>query len=301
MRRFLNLAQAATRLSAILLGAVAACALATAPAAAEPALWVVKSPTATIYLFGSVHILKPDANWLSPKIKAAFERSSTLQLEVPDLDDKAAAQAAIMKHGIDPAHSLSSKLTPQLRAQMTAAAAEYGLPAGALEIMKPWLAALMFDIAPLQKAGWDGKSGVELNLMTMARARKEPVAGFETIEQQVAYFDSMPEAAQVGYLQESLKEAPKMVAELDKVEHAWEAGDVDVIAHALNDDMKASNPQLYDLLLTQRNIRFADQIATMLKTPGVTFVAVGAAHLAGPDSVQAQLDKHGIHAERLRP
>jgi len=295
-------AATARRLS-VALGAVASVALATAgfaaPAKADPAIWVVKDADSTIYLFGTVHLLKPDAQWMSPKVQAAFDESQDLTLEIANVDDQGAATQAVLKWGVDMAHPLSSKLSDADKAKLAGAEAAYGIPGPNLEPLKPWLAGLTFTLAPLQKVGFDPKSGVELNLLTKARARQESVLGFETFDDQMGYFDNMPQEQQIAFLRESIDNAPKAADELDRLEKAWEVGDVDTIGHLLNDDMKKDDPKLYDLLLTKRNERFAAKIADKLKGKGVSFVAVGAAHLAGPDSVQAQLAKMGIKAKRL--
>ncbi|MBS0297402.1 MAG: TraB/GumN family protein [Proteobacteria bacterium] len=293
----------ARRATGLALGAVASVALAAgafaAPAKAEPAIWVVKDADSTIYLFGTVHVLKPDAQWMSPKIKKAFDESQDLTLEIANVDDQQAAAASIMKWGLDMAHPLSTKLSDADKAKLAAAEAAYGIPAANLEPVKPWFAGLTFTLLPLQKVGFDAKSGVELNLLSMARARQESILGFETFDDQMGYFDGMPLEQQAAFLREAIDNGPKAADELDKLEKAWEVGDVDTISHLLNDDMKKEDPKLYDLLLTKRNERFAAKIAEKLKGKGVSFVAVGAAHLAGPDSVQAQLAKMGIQAKRL--
>jgi uncharacterized protein YbaP (TraB family) len=74
---------------------------------------------------------------------------------------------------------------------------------------------------------------------------------------------------------------------------------VDAIAALENSDMRNKYPVLYNTLLTERNRRWAQQVAQMLDSHQTVFVAVGAAHLAGPDDVQAQLQKLGIAVERV--
>jgi hypothetical protein len=297
-------ARLARKAAGLALGALASVSLlcgvlAAAPARAEPALWVVKSGESTIYLFGTVHLLKADAQWMSPKIKKAFDESGDLTLEIADIDNQAAMLPVVQKYGLDLAHPLSTQLSPEDNAKLDAGYAALGLPPKAFDPFRPWLAGLTLSVLPLQKAGFDPKSGVEMIFKGQADARHEPVQGFETIEQQIKYFADMPVPQQVSFLREALDDAPKTASQLDKVEHAWEAGDVDAIAKVLNDDMKQNDPALYDLLLVKRNQGFADQIAEKLKGKGVSFVAVGAAHLAGPDSVQAQLAKKGFVAKRL--
>ena len=97
-------------------------------AAAEPAMWVIKGPHATVYLFGTIHALAKDQSWHSAKIDAAIQQSQTLFLEVPNIDDVAAVQPLMVQFGFDTDHPLSSKLTPDQLAKLNKAAAV--LPGG---------------------------------------------------------------------------------------------------------------------------------------------------------------------------
>src|SRR5579862_5084350 len=75
-------------------------------AAAEPAIWVVKGPHATVYLFGTIHALAKDQSWHSAKIDAAIQQSQTLYLEVPNFEDASGIQQLMMQYGFDAAHPL---------------------------------------------------------------------------------------------------------------------------------------------------------------------------------------------------
>jgi uncharacterized protein len=78
---------------------------------------------------------------------------------------------------------------------------------------------------------------------------------------------------------------------------SWAEGDVPALARLVVDDMKADSPELYKVLLVDRNTDWANQIQTQLEGSGTAFIAVGAAHLAGPDSVQAILQSRGVTVE----
>ena len=80
---------------------------------------------------------------------------------------------------------------------------------------------------------------------------------------------------------------------------AWAAGDVKELEGQFISEMKGDYPELYDLLIVKRNVDWAGQLKIKLAGKGVSFVAVGSGHLVGPDSVQAQLAKLGIQAERV--
>ena len=60
------------------------------------------------------------------------------------------------------------------------------------------------------------------------------------------------------------------------------------------------DPDLRARLLTDRNRRWVARLNDLLARPGTHFVAVGAAHLAGPANVVELLAKDGVAVERLR-
>lgn len=267
------------------------------PASAEPALWKIQGPHATVYLFGTIHALKSTTQWQSPKIQAAFDASGTLWEEVPNADDAASAQALVMQYGVDPTHPLSSQLDAAGKAKLTAFETTYGLPDAGIEMLRPWLAAITFSTLPVMKAGYDPKSGVDLVLKSMADAAHKPVLGFETLDQQMRFLADLPQQQQLDFLRVTLDDAGGATAQLGKLVDAWSSGDVVAMAALMNGDLNRY-PALYDVLVVQRNRAFASKIEEMLKGSGVTFVAVGGGHLSGPDSVQADLAKDGIRAVR---
>jgi uncharacterized protein YbaP (TraB family) len=279
--------------------AAASLAFAGAAAHAEPAIWVVKGPHATVYLFGTVHLLKPDAAWLTPKIQQAFDASGDLTLEIANIDDPAATQPFVKQLGFDPAHPLSKVLDAKDAAKLATAETALHLKPELVDPMRPWLAALTLTIVPMVEAGFDPSAGADRELKARADARHEPVLGFETGEQQLRLFADLPPKQEIGLLRESLDEYGDALARADELGKAWEAGDVEHISKLVNEDMKQQDRALYDLVLVNRNKAFAQKIAERLKGDGVSFVAVGAGHLAGADSVQAQLAKMGIKAERF--
>jgi uncharacterized protein YbaP (TraB family) len=264
----------------------------------EPAIWVVKGPHATVYLFGTIHALQPDHPWQSAKIDAAIKESGTLWLEIPDVDNPSAMQPLILQLGMDPGHPLSSKLTPDQVAKLNKAAAP--LPGGEalLESMKPWLAGMMLSLAPVLQAGYDPNSGVEFVLKPEFTKANKPVKGFETAEQQIHYFADMPEKAQIDFLTSELNDADSASDKFKELVAAWYAGDVTKLDDLNNADFRDKFPDLFQVLVVKRNQNFTTQIQEMLKGDGVSFVAVGAGHLVGKDGVPAMLEKQGYKVTR---
>lgn len=281
-------------------GAALVAGLAAAPVQAEPALWKAETPGGGVaYLFGTFHLMRPDIAWYSPKIQNAFDASQELWLEIREVDDPKAIQPLLRRYGYDQAHPLSQKLAASDRALLAKDAAVVGMAPATLEPMRPWLAALLLSMAPVQKAGYGADNGVDLALKEKAVARGEPVEAFETMEQQLRYFADLPAPVEMNYLHQTLKDFDVDLKELDEAADDWERGDVAGIDRVLMADMRTEAPALYDILLKQRNERIADQIAARLAKGGVVFVAVGAGHLTGPDGIQAALERRGVQVKRL--
>ena len=279
--------------------AAAALACVALPARAAPALWAIRDADSTIYLFGTVHVLRPGVVWRTEKIAQALSESREFVFETTGVDDPAAAQPLVASLGLDPGHPLSSKLTPAEYARFAAVAQQAGLPAQGMDLMRPWLAAMTLTLAPIVKAGYDPQSGVELKLIAEAKAAGKPISGFETLEQQLRYLADLPEPLQIELLRSDLDEADKGVGELDAMVAAWDAGDLRALEKDFVNDVKGKYPAIYKRLIVDRNRAFADGLKARLAGSGVSFVAVGAGHLVGPDSVQAELAKRGIKVERI--
>ena len=274
-------------------------AMGTSPALAEPALWAIKDKDSTIYLFGTVHVLKPTTQWRSPRIAKAFQDADEVVMEIEQPEDQATTRALMLKYGIDQAAPLSTKLKPGSYAKLQAAAQGMGFPPQALEPMRPWLAALTVSLTPLLRAGYDPESGVEKLLTAQAKAAGKPISAFETMEQQVRFFADMTPAQETQLLESTLDEIDDGPAKIDALVAAWAAGDQAELKRQMVDEMRSDYPDVYKLLLVDRNQDWANQLKAKLAGSGVSFVAVGAGHLTGPDSLQVQLAKLGIRAERV--
>ena len=277
-----------------------AAAAAAAPIQGEgPALWVIKDADSTLYLFGSVHVLRPTTGWASPRVNAAFDSASDVWFEITNPEDQAAMMPLIQQYGLSPQTPLSSRLTPEELAQLDAAAKAIGASAAQMDPLKPWLAALSLSVAPLIKAGYDPQSGVELALKARAQAAGKSLHGFETLEKQIGLLATLPDDVQLEFLRETLKDYDQAVVILDSMVEAWAKGDVEALDRIVVEDLKTDAPELYKVLLVDRNTDWANQIQTLLQGSGTAFIAVGAAHLTGDDRVQSILQSRGVAVESV--
>lgn len=263
-----------------------------------PALWVVRDADSTFYLFGTMHLLRPDTGWGSERLDKAFAGASQLILEVAAPEDQAVLLPLIREHGVSPDRPLSGLLTAEEIATLDAAARTIGSSAAQMDIMRPWLAGVTVQSASIVSAGYAAESGVDPILKARAETTGMTVSGFETPDEQIRMLASFPEEGQLAYLRRSLSEFGAAQTEVDRLVEAWRAGDVETVRAIAVDPMRAT-PLLYDTLLLRRNTNWANQIQTLMEGSGTIFIAVGALHLAGEDSVQEILRGRGFEIERL--
>lgn len=270
-------------------------------AVAHPALWVARNDHATVYLFGTVHLLPSDTDWKFAALDKALDESQRLSIEIVD-DDASSMQALVMQHGVDMGSSLSSKLDAKDQGELQKAAETAKLPGGMamLQPMRPWLAALTLTMAPLMQAGMDPNQGVDKVLKARMQQAGKPIDGLETAEQQIRMLADLPEAMQLDFLRQSFKEVAEGTAKLHELIDAWRDGDTAAIARIEDEDLRKDSPMLYRRLIVERNQAWAKTIAVRMKQPGVSFIAVGAGHLAGPDSLQEKLRGLGVGVERVK-
>jgi len=265
---------------------------------ADPALWVVRDADTTIYLFGTIHLL--DARpWFNDEVRAAFDASDELVMEAIMPADPAAMRTTVERYAVDPDRRLlSSRLTPEQYAALGRALTAAGLPPAAFDRYEPWFVAMTLGVLGAQRAGLSGGAGPETVLTEAAQRRRMPIGELEGVEAQLRLLDTMPEAMQIAQLADVLEENDQLDEKMAAMLAAWSTGDVEGLI-GLIDESRAEDPALHALLFTTRNAAWAAWIDERLDRPGAVFVAVGAGHLAGRDSVQAVLGARGIRAARV--
>lgn len=279
----------------------AAPAAAAATAASGPAMWKVADEDTTIYLFGTVHILPKDVEWMDITISDALAKSDIIVTELP-MDPKSEAQMAtlVQKVGMLPAGTkLRSLLTKEQKAAYEAAFTKLGLPpqvADQFDGFKPWFAGLNLSMLPMLMNGYSPETGVEKVLL--AKPGSKPQGALETAEFQFGLFDNLPTDKQVAFLIEAADGVSEATEMLNRMVSEWVKGDAEKLAAIMNEGM--DDPVLMDTLLYSRNANWAEWIAARLDQPGTVFIAVGAGHLAGEKSVQELLAARGIITTRVK-
>jgi uncharacterized protein YbaP (TraB family) len=260
-----NLLAAAAIAAATPLGAPAAPAVNPT----EPAMFVVRDADTTIYLFGTFHALDAQSRWFDNGVRRAFERSGELVLET--LIPEGPVVPAELGHAFR-----GPSVTPSAS----------------------FLATTKMAISAGRSQGMQVNNGADMVLRHAAEREGKPVEGLETLEFQLNMFNRMP-ATPPPPAGDSADSAPmqSLSRSMAEMQSAWKSGNQTVFVRML-DELRKGSPDTYRMMFTERNARWADWIAARMQTPGTIFVAVGAGHLAGKDSVLVRLAEKGIESER---
>ncbi len=267
-----------------------------------PPLWLVEGHGARAYVFGTVHALPRGVDWFRPHVLAAFEQSTRLVLET-DVPDSAGAMLPVLMKltRLPQARPLHTRVPPDW--QPVLARAVERLRPGPLDWSKTWFVALMLSNLQAEANGVDPRIGVEAVLTERARIKAIPVVSLETVEEQLINFDALTEADQQRILLSTLAELDQSKAQTSLLIGDWLSGDTEALAQRVNAEFEQT-PMLRRMLVEDRNLRWADWIASQMKAEaklpkGPMFIAVGAGHMAGKGSLLEDLEKQGLKVSRV--
>jgi uncharacterized protein YbaP (TraB family) len=267
----------------------------------RPALWLLSDEDTKIYLFGTIHILPPGFKWRSPALDKVAREADTLVVETAGSADPAGEEALFMSLMLDEPAPVLKRVPKGKRRALKAALARSGLPLEALSMVPTWAVAMVLDMSGML-GSWgvsdlEEAPGVENGLETQFKAAKKPILSVEGPEAGFDALNALPEADQVAMLLDTIggsgPDAPGGGGDEDKL---WATGRPEEAYRVV---MKDFPPMLYEGLVRKRNAAWTLWLEERLKTPGTALFAVGAAHLAGPDSVQTMLAARGLEAKRV--
>jgi uncharacterized protein len=267
---------------------------------ARPALWKLSDTDTTIYLFGTIHLMPDGVNWRTPVFDKAANSADTLVLEVGNLGDAAAMSQTFMalatSRGLAP---VKQRVTLMRRDALMRLTKAVGTTEAYLDQLENWAVASTLEVGVLRSIGLSADNGVETVLRQMFEAGRKPVLGIETAEDQLRAFDSLSDKAQLALLNSILDEGADPRADFEKMLAAWGRGDDKAIAKSFDAELK-SNPEIGMRLIKGRNANWVRWIEARMDRPGTVFIAVGAGHLAGRDSVQRMLGNVGLKVSRIQ-
>ncbi|MEX1252416.1 MAG: TraB/GumN family protein [Hyphomonas sp.] len=262
----------------------------------QPAMWTMTDEDTTLYILGTVHLLRPDLEWRTPEIGAAIAAADTVVFEADTTSAEAGRE--LMKffssQGMfTDGTQLTSLLTEEEVAALNDALTEVGLPLEAVQPMRPWYAALNLSVMQMTSEGFDPASGVEMKIGAEAAGHGAAFDYLETVDQQLGEFARLDNCAQVEFLMMTAASLEEGVDLLDLLVSEWADGDAAGLGALMASPDSFGSDAAYEALLTNRNARWTPLIAAMLDEPGTRLIAVGAGHLVGEDSVIAMLRAEG--------
>lgn len=259
--------------------------------------WEFKGRSNTVYLLGSVHMLKPSESSLPAEILHAYAQSRALVMEL-DLND--VNMDALLGTGLESAmlpegQTLSEVLGPELYAMLVAHAKPLGLEPEIMARFQPWFAALMLEQTALSQSGFEAGAGVDEQFAQRAREDNKPIIALETVEEQLGFFAHLPPEQQRQFLRATLKELDTEGSEAAVMVGAWRRGDIAALERLLRKE-SSDNPELFRMLTTDRNHKWLPKIVGLLSENQDYLVIVGALHLVGSDGLIELLKGQGYRA-----
>lgn len=274
----------------------------TAPliAAAASPIWAIHGPHNTVYLAGSVHLLKADDAVLPAAFNRAYASSKGLVMEL-DVGSVSPLETTswMLEHGtLPPGTTLQQRLGEARYRRLTSEAQELGLPTELLEPFQPWVVGMELLELQYQKLGYQGDEGVEQQLDQRAQADGKPVIGLETVAEQLGVLGALSDDDQVHFLDMIVGEMNEVDSDTKEVILAWRNGDAARLGALLSEEYK-SFPALYRTLVSDRNRHWMPQLEKLLQSQQDYFVVVGALHLVGDGGLLDLMRRAGYKPEQL--
>lgn len=261
-------------------------------------LWKVeKAGAPASHVFGTIHIDDERVTKLPEAVTRSLSASSSFTMEV-SLDPGNLLQLAtrmIFQDGRD----LPGVVGEALYQKVVAVSASLGMPGELLRQFKPWAVALLLSV-PQQNS----TDVLDLALFRMASEQNKTIHQLESIEEQVATFEALPESDQAALLSHALENHDKMPQMTKQVIEAYLRRDLAAMWR-LSEEGDGGKPEYKRLnevftkrLLDERNTRMIERMQPQLRA-GNAFIAVGALHLYGERGLLNLLAQRGYQLTRV--
>jgi uncharacterized protein YbaP (TraB family) len=273
------------------------CALPARADTALHSLWELHGKHNTVYLLGSIHVLRPSDYPLAPAVLQAYANSASLVMEIDlgELDSAQVQSEMLTGAALPEGKTLPDILGSRRYSRATGLAHDVGVELATFDQFAPWFAAEAISQLQLMELGFQPQSGVEMYFLERARSDGKSIAGLETVHDQIALFEALSMDTQADYLVSSLEQAHELPKEVDDMVHAWQRGDTAWFETQLIAEL-GRDPVLYQSVLAARNRKWIPKIEALLNDDKNYLVIVGTGHLVGRNSVIDLLKKDGVGA-----
>lgn len=259
-------------------------------------LWEISGPglSKPSYLFGTIHLICPADFALSDSLKSTLSRTSQVALEI-DMDDPGMMAGMMKTMNMTAGNELKKLVTGQEYDRLSRFYKDsVGMGLAMFEKAKPFVL-----MGPLFNTVLDCQpQSYEMALVELAGKQKSEVVGIETLEEQMAVFDSIPYKDQAKMLLNLIDSLPQAKKEFRSLVNLYKAQNINELYRmTLKGEFGMEGNE--EVMLFARNQKW---IPRMRKIAGEkpTFFAVGAAHLGGEHGVIALLRKEGYKVRAIQ-
>jgi uncharacterized protein YbaP (TraB family) len=274
--------------------------LACADAGHPLSLWEVSGARNSVYLLGSIHLLREEDHPLPSAIYDAYDDADTLIMEL-DMDDIDPIEGQVLSNELGLIHDgreLRDLLGEAYYAEAEELADKAQIPLGLMANAEPWFAAMNVEIMLLMRMGFNTALGIESHLTELAAGDGKEILGFETLRQQLEFLDNLSPDAQRDMLLQALAEGADMNDLMDGMIDAWRRGDVTFMEDNLLADMQ-DYPELNQVIVIDRNVNWTNRIEDLLDDQQDYLIVVGTLHLVGEQGVPELLEARGHEVTQL--
>ncbi len=258
-------------------------------------LWEISSKNLKkpSYLFGTFHLLCKNDMPLGEQLKTAIKQSGKMYMEL-DMDDPATMMGGLLLMNMRGDTTLKDLFSEMEYGKVSAFFKDsLSTPITFFKSMKPlFLMAMLYPkMLPCKTM-----TGVEAELMKMAKEEKQEILGLETMAFQASVFDSIPYKQQAKELLKIIDSMPAAKQYFDTMVKVYKNQQLSKMQQLFtNSEFGMEENQ--DILLDKRNKNWVIQIKKIIPNESI-FIAVGAGHLVGDMGLITLLRKEGY---TLRP
>jgi uncharacterized protein YbaP (TraB family) len=266
---------------------------------AKHCLWEVKGKSNTVFLLGSLHLMKKNMYPLDAAIENAYQTADIVVFET-DMAVMESPEFAmkLMKEATYPEGETLKKNLPEATYSMLVSNLQATVgSAEPFERFKPWMVAVTLVALELQKLGFSAEKGLDKHFYNRAKEDKKSLQELETPDEQLKLLTSLNDIEAGDFLGQSLNEMATWKTQFNALVEAWRVGDTKGLEEILTESFK-KYPAMQKKFLTGRNEKWLGKIEKLLQGDKNVVVIVGAGHLVGKDSVVDLLTRKGFKAEQ---
>jgi len=267
---------------------------------AQSSVWLATKNGNTVYLGGTIHMLRADDYPLPPEFETAYAEADSLyfEIDIDQMNDPVAQLGMLQRLMYTDGRTLQTVLNNEAYSTLTDYVAKFSMPMLMLQNMKPGMLMSTLELLEFQTRGFT-PDGVDMHFHQRAKADGKTIEAFETVDEQIGFIENMGEGEESEYVLLSLRDLEKIDDDIVSMASIWRNGEADDLVELFVEDMEETIPGVYQTLLLDRNNKWMPTIEAMFNDSDTEFILVGVAHLVGEDGLVQHLRNRGYQVNQL--